>query len=45
MQGRWSTVALATATLGLLAIATRFVSPFMVQFIINLFMLAVLAES
>jgi branched-chain amino acid transport system permease protein len=36
---------IAVAAVGLLAIAPGLVSPFMVQFIINLFMLAILAES
>jgi branched-chain amino acid transport system permease protein len=42
---RWSTVLVAGVAFALLLAAPGLVSPFMVQFIINLFMLAILAES
>jgi branched-chain amino acid transport system permease protein len=43
--GRWSIVLAPLAALLVLAAAPGFVSPFMIQFVINLFMLAILAES
>ena len=42
---RWSTPLAAVGALALLALAPGLLSPFMVQFTINLFMLAILAES
>jgi len=46
MSGRrWVPPALGAAAVALLAVAPGVVSPFLVQFLINLFMLAILAES
>ena len=42
---RWTTPLAALAALALVALAPGLLSPFMVQFAINLFMLAILAES
>jgi branched-chain amino acid transport system permease protein len=42
---RWSIVLAAAVAFAVLLAAPRLVSPFVVQFIINLFMLAILAES
>jgi branched-chain amino acid transport system permease protein len=42
---RWTMPLAGLGALGVLALAPGLVSPFMVQFIINLFMLAILAES
>jgi branched-chain amino acid transport system permease protein len=42
---QWVPLALGAAVVGILAAAPGVVSPFLVQFLINLFMLAILAES
>jgi branched-chain amino acid transport system permease protein len=42
---RWAMPAMAVGALALIAAAPGLLSPFMVQFVINLFMLAILAES
>jgi branched-chain amino acid transport system permease protein len=42
---RWAMPAVALGSLALIAAAPGFLSPFLVQFVINLFMLAILAES
>ena len=45
MKTRWAPVVAGVAGLAVLAAAPAALSPFLVQFLINLFMLAALAES
>ena len=42
---QWTPVLVGVAVVAALAVAPGIASPFMVQFLVNLFMLAVLAES